>query len=238
VIGGNGTTLAVMNSFRPSQPGEIVTAHLIPLAMTPMGIAVGTARQAIGLPLRGLYDWIDRTFPPQDEQAFVAPIRDAELLARVGWDSPLPDSIGADSIVNLEDIPEDIAEGLMRDPVALTQCAACRRLSVAGDFLWKGKELCAWDFHAQVFGKRGPWRDEPYEPRYFETLAECSYVAPPLLNELGVEIILTVNGVADSVAQRVVNAALTGDPGHAHMAVRAAGGLTVLREAPAAKIEG
>jgi hypothetical protein len=201
--------------------------------MTPTGIVVGTGRQAVGVPLRGLYDWIDRTFPPEDAQAFVVPIRDAELLARVGWDAPLPDSINAEAIVNLDDLPEDIAEGLMQAPVGLTQCAACRRLCVAGDFVWKAKELCAWDYHAQVFGKRGPWRDGAYETRHFETLPTCAYVAPPLLAELGVEIVVTVNDLADSVAETVVNAALIGDPGRAHMAVRAAGSLTVLREAPA-----
>lgn len=221
----------MVNSFRPSEPGEIITAHLIPLAVTPSGIVVGTTRQAVGVPLRGLYAWIDRTFPPEDEHAFVAPMRDAELLARVGWDAPLPDSIDAAAIINLDDLPEDIADGLMQASVALTQCAACRRLCVAGDFVWKTKELCAWDFHAQVFGKRGPWRDGPYEARHFETLPACGYVAPPLLAELGVEIVATVNGLADAVAETVVNAALSGDPGRAHMAVRTSSDLTVLREA-------
>ena len=40
----------------------------------------------------GLFDWIDRTFPPEDERAFVAPLRDIELLARIGWQAPLPEA--------------------------------------------------------------------------------------------------------------------------------------------------
>ncbi len=76
------------------------------------------------------------------------------------------------------------------------QCAACRRLCVRDDFVWKEKQLCAWDYHAQVFGKRGPWHNGPYEERHFETLPACAYVAVGLLGELGVELVLRSRRVA------------------------------------------
>jgi hypothetical protein len=204
--------------------------HLIPLATTPLGTAIGTARQEVGVPLKGLIEWIDRTFSPEDEHAFVASMHDLDLLARLGWDAPLPESIDAPAVINLEDLPDDVAEGLRQQPAQLVQCASCRRLCVADEFLFKAKQLCAWDYHAQVFGKRGLWHDGPYESRHFATLPSCAYVVTPLLMELGVETVLTVNGLPDNVAEGIVNAAVSGDPGRAHMAVRTTDGLTLLRE--------
>jgi len=236
VLGGNATTLAVVNGFPPVASGqgsdaESITARLIPLAWTPLGIAVGDTRQEVGIPLSGLFDWMDRTFPPEDEHAFVAPVRDVELLARIGWNAGLPERIDESNVVNVEDLPEELVEALGEPPATLVQCAACRRLCVLDDFVWKEKQLCAWDYHAQVFGKRGPWHDGAYEERHFATLPSCAYVAPPLLAERGAEAVLTVNAVAESVAAAIVNALLEGDPGRPHMAVRTQGGLTVLREA-------
>ena len=231
VLGGNGATLAVANSFVATQPGGTITVRLIPLAWTPLGVAVGDTRQDVGVPLTGLVDWIDRTFAPEDEQAFVAPTRDLELLARIGWNAPLPEQLGDANVINFDDLPEEVAEGLAQPSVTLVQCAACRRLCVRDEFVWKEKQLCAWDYHAQVFGKRGPWQTGIYEERHFETLPACSYVAAPLLLELGVEAIFTLAGVAEEIARALVNALLEGDPGRSHMAVRADGGFTVLREA-------
>jgi hypothetical protein len=231
VLGGNGTTLAAANSLVASEPGRIVTVRLIPLAWTPLGIAVGDTRQDVGVPLAGLLDWIDRTFSAEDDQAFIVPTHDLDLLARVGWNAPLPDSIRSENVINLDDLPEEVADGLAQPAVSLVQCATCRRLCVRDDFVWKEKQLCAWDYHSQVFGKRGPWQTGVYEDRHFATLPECAYVAPPLLVELGVEAILTVGGVAEETGRAMVNALLEGEPGRSHMAIRADGGLTVLREA-------
>lgn len=217
--------------MRPSA-GGIVAARLVPLARTPLGIVVGDKRQEVGIPLSGLFDWIDRTFPPDDEKAFVASLRDLELLARVGWEAPFPDRIDEHSVVNVEDLPDDVADALADPAVDLVQCAACRRLCVRDDFVWKEKQLCAWDFHAQVFGKRGPWREGGYEDRHFETLPECAYVAPLLLAELGVEPVLTGGSVAEETARTVVNVILTADAKRPHMAVRTPYGVWVLREAP------
>ncbi len=235
MLGGNATTLAVLNRFPSASwgasPNAAVTARLIPLAWTPLGIALGDASQEVGIPLSELLDWMDRTFPLEDEHAFVALVRDVELLARVGWSAALPERIDESNVINVEDLPDEIVDALAQPPVALVQCAACRRLCVRDDFVWKEKQLCAWDYHAQVFGRRGPWHDGPYEERHFATLPACAYVAAPLLAEGGAESVLTVSGVAESAAARIVNALLEGDAGRPHMAVRTQGGLTVLREA-------
>jgi hypothetical protein len=183
------------------------------------------------VPRKGLFDWIDRTFPPEDERAFVASVRDLELLARVEWDAPFPARVDESSVVNAEDLPDDVAEGLASPPAALAQCSACRRLCVLGDFVWREKQLCAWDYHAQVFGKRGPWREGPYEERHFETLPSCAYVVAALLDELGVEVAVAGALVDRATERAVVNAVLGADPSRPHLAVRTERGAWVLREA-------
>ena len=230
-LGGNANTLAFVNSFRDT--GGSITARLLPIAWTPIGVAVSDAWQNVGVALASLPDWVDKTFPPEDERSFVAPLRDIELLARVQWHSELPQRFDENAILNVEDVPDDVLDGLSREPEAIVQCGTCRRLCVKGDFVWKEKQLCAWDYHAQVFGKRGPWRNGPYEERLFETLPTCGYIAPVLLIEAGVDVVLSTAGIEDAVAQRAINLVLEADPSTAHMAVRVEGGYSVLREAPA-----
>lgn len=205
----------------------------MPLAWTPVGIALGDTRRGVGLSLAGLFDWIDRTFPSDDEHAFVASLRELELLARIEWQAALPDTLDERTVLNFDDLPDDLAAAFVESPETLVQCAACRRLCVRDDFVWKEKQLCAWDYHAQVFGKRGPWRDGVYEERHFETLPACGYVAPELLAELGVEALMTIRELSDTPPVAIVNALLESDTGRPHMAVRTGGGVTVLREAPA-----
>ena len=219
---------AFINSFRTE--GGAITARLVPLAWTPIGVVIGESWQNVGIALTSLLDWVDRTFPPEDERAFVAPMRDIELLARVQWHAELPEQLSDHAVLNIEDVPEEIADGLAHPPSAIVQCAACRRLCVRDDFVWKEKQLCAWDYHAQVFGKRGPWHDGPYEERHFETLPSCAYVAPPILLEMGVDVILATGEIADATAQAMINLLLDAQRGHAHMAVRSGGGYSVLRE--------
>jgi hypothetical protein len=203
----------------------------VPIAWTPIGVIVGDTRKNVGIARTGVVDWVDRTFAPEDERSFIAPVRDIELLARVEWHAPLPQRLDEGAVINIDDLPEDVAEGLAHPPAPIVQCAACRRLCVRDEFVWKERQLCAWDYHAQVFGKRGPWREGPYEERHFSTLAGCAYVAPELLAQLGVEIVLALDGIAEATAQSVVNALLDADAGAAHMAVRTAqGGLRILRE--------
>jgi hypothetical protein len=191
---------------------------------------IGDSIQNVGLPVSGLLDWIDRTFPPEDERSFVAPVRDIELLVRIGWNAPLPERIDDEAILNVEDLPDEIADGLAHPTGTIVQCSACRRLCVRDEFVWKDRQLCAWDYHGQQFGKRGPWRHGPYEERHFDTLLSCAYVAPPLLAELGVEIVAVLNGIEESAARRAINLLLESDPEHSYLAVRTQDGLRLLRE--------
>jgi len=228
VLGGSGSTLGFINSFRPD--GGAITARLVSLAWTPVGVVVGENWQNVGIALVNLLDWVDRTFPPEDERAFVAPMRDIELLARVQWHADLPDVLSDRAVLNIEDLPEEIADGLSQPPAAVVQCAACRRLCVRDEFVWKEKQLCAWDYHAQVFGKRGPWHHGPYEERHFETLPSCAYVAAPILGEMAVDVVLATGEIAPRSAEQMINLLLAADPDRAHMAVRSGGGFSVLRE--------
>lgn len=228
VLGGSSSSLGFVNSFRAE--GGTITARLVPVAWTPIGVVFGDTWQNVGIALPNLLDWVDRTFQPEDEHAFVAPMRDVELLARIQWHSDLPETLSDEAILNIEDVPEDIADGLAHPPVAIVQCAACRRLCVRDDFVWREKQLCAWDYHAQVFGRRGPWREGAYEEHHFETLPQCAYVAPQLLQEHGVEVVLATNAVEEATSRAVINLVLAADPSHPYMAVRSEGGFTVLRE--------
>lgn len=231
MLGGNGSTLAVVNSFR-AESGAI-TARLVPVAWTPVGVVIGDTWQNVGIALTGLFDWVDRTFPPEDERAFIAPLRDVELLARIGWQAPLPETVEENSVLNIEDVPEEIADGLAHPAASVVQCSVCRRLCVRDEFVWKEKQLCAWDYHGQVLGKRGPWRNGAYEERHFETLPICAYVAPPLLAQTGVDVVLVINTTEEATARAMINVLLGADPQRPYLAVRTEGGFTVLRESAA-----
>ncbi|HEY1656545.1 MAG TPA: hypothetical protein VGF86_15690 [Candidatus Tumulicola sp.] len=220
--------LAVVNSFAPH--GGAITARLIPLAWTPFGVVVGDAWQNVGIALAGLFDWVDRTFPPEDEHSFVAPLRDVELLARIGWQAPLPTALDEGSVLNIEDVPDEVVDALGHPPATLLQCGACRRLCVRDEFVWKERQLCAWDYHAAVFGRRGPWRSGPYDQRHFETLPAAAYVAAPLLLELEAEIVLILNAVDEAAARDAIDVLLSADAQRPHLAVRTEGGFTLLRE--------
>src|SRR5208282_2815116 len=113
-----------------------------------------------------LAGWADSTFPPEDERAFVTSLRDLELLLRTAWHAETPQILSEDDLVNPEDVPGDVLDGIERPAQPLTQCAVCRRMCVRDAFVWNDRQLCAWDYHATVFGKRGPWHDGPYEERF------------------------------------------------------------------------
>jgi hypothetical protein len=193
-------------------------------------VVVDESWQNVGIALTNLLDWVDRTFPPEDERAFVAPMRDIELLARVQWHAQLPETLTDEAVLNIEDVPEEIADGLAHTPAPVVQCAVCRRLCVRDDFVWKERQLCAWDYHAAVFGKRGPWRAGPYEPHHFETLPACAYVAAPILAEMGVDVVLATGEIGANTAGEMINLLLAAEPGRAHMAVRSGNSFSVLRE--------
>jgi hypothetical protein len=207
-----------------------VTAHLVPMAQTPLGNVLDTSRQNLTLSLSGLLDWLDANFPPHDERAFVAPVRDIELLARINWNVTPPARLNDMNVLNVEDLPEDIVDAIAHPPEPLLQCSACRRLCVRDHFVWKDRQLCAWDYHRQVFGKRGPWRSQPIEERHFETIPAPAYVAPMLLEEEGADVILACAQIEDQLAQQMVNAIVAADTSRAYIAVRTPDGYTLVRE--------
>jgi hypothetical protein len=229
VLGGNSSTLAFVSSFRSENAA--ISAQLVSIAWTPLGVVLGESRQTVTIALKDVVDWVDRTFAPEDERSFIAPVRDIELLARVEWHAPTPERLDESVVLNIEDLPEEVAEALAQPAAPILQCAACRRLCVRDEFVWKERQLCAWDYHSQVFGKRGPWREGQYEQRHFETLPRCAYVAPALLAQLAVEIVLALDGIEEAAAREVVNRLLAADSRHSHLAVRLIdGGVRLLRE--------
>jgi hypothetical protein len=207
-----------------------VTAWLVPLAWTPVGVVLGENWQRVGVAADNLAGWTDQTFDPADERSFVASLRELELLARVGWSAPVPELLTDAVVVNADDVPEDILDAFGHPPESLVPCAICRRTCVRDHFVWNERRLCAWDYHASVFGRRGPWRDAPYEERLFETLPDAAYVAGPLLDEVHVDAILAIDGIDEPLARRLINETIAADPSHSHLAVRTSGGYTLLRE--------
>lgn len=228
ILGGNASTLAFVTTLRADAPS--VTAQLVPIAQTPIGTVAGNAWQNVTIATAGLLDWLDKTFSPEDERAFVAPLRDIELLARINWQSEPPTRLDDAAVLNIEDIPDEITDALTHSAETLVQCGACRRLCVRDHFVWREKQLCAWDYHRQVFGKRGPWHSGAYEARHFETLPLAAYVAPPLLEEAGVDVVLAIADVDDAVAHDVLNVVLGHDANRPYLAVRTPDGYTLLRE--------
>ena len=228
VLGGNASTLAFTSSLVPES--RQVTAWLVPLAWTPIGVVLGENWQRVGIAADNVAAWTDQTFDPSDERSFVSSLRDLELLARVGWTASVPDALGEDVVVNADDVPEDILDALAHPAESLVPCAICRRTCVRDHFVWNERRLCAWDYHATVFGKRGPWRDAPYEERLWETIPDAAYVAGALLDEAGVDAVLAIDGLDDALAHRLLNDAIAADAEHAHLAVRTSNGYTLLRE--------
>jgi len=228
VLGGNASTLAFASSLVPEN--RQVTAWLVPLAWTPIGVVLGENWQRVGIAADNLAGWTDQTFDPADERSFVSSLRELELLARIGWSTPVPEVLAEDTIVNPEDLPEDILDALAHAPESLVQCAICRRTCVRDHFVWNERRLCAWDYHQTVFGKRGPWREAPYEERFWETIPEAAYVAGPLLAEVSVDAVLAIDGLDDELAHRLINETIGADAAHPHLAVRTSGGYTLLRE--------
>jgi hypothetical protein len=228
VLGGNANTLAFTSSLVPEN--RQITAWLVPLAWTPIGVVLGENWQRVNIAADNLAAWGDTTFAADDERAFVSSVRDLEMLARVGWSAPVPTELTEGTLVNPDDLPEDLLDAFAHPAETLIQCAICRRSCVRDDFVWNERRLCAWDYHATVFGKRGPWHAEPYEERHFETLPTCKYVAHPLLEDVGVDAIVAMDGIEAPLAHRIINEVIAADRTRAHLAVQTAGGFTVLRE--------
>jgi hypothetical protein len=228
ILGGNATTLAFTNEL--DAQARQISASLVPLAWTPAGVVVGDLWQRVSVAADNIGGWLDQTFTPDDEHSFIAPLRDIELLLRTGWTAQAPERLSDEVVVNPEDLPEDVLDGLSLPPTPLVQCAVCRRTCVRDQFVWNERQLCAWDYHATVFGRRGPWRSEPYEERHFETLPRAAYVAAPLLHDDGVDTVLAVQHLDENAMRALVNMAITHGGGQPCLAVRTDEGLVVLRE--------
>jgi len=225
VLGGNANTLAFISSLVPEN--RQISAWLVPLAWTPIGVVLGENWQRVNVAADNLAAWGDTTFAPDDERAFVSSARDLEMLARIGWSAPVPTELNEGTLVNPDDLPEDLLEAFAHPAETLAQCAICRRTCVRDDFVWNERRLCAWDFHATVFGKRGPWHAEPYEERHFATLPSCKYVAHPLLEDIGVDAVMALDGIDGELAHRIINEVIAADPTRAHLAVQTVGGFTL-----------
>lgn len=228
VLGGNASTLAFTSSFRTET--RQLTIWLVPLAWTPAGVVQGEAWQKVNIASDNIGGWTDETFPPDDEHAFVTSIRDIELLSRVAWSAEPPTQLDESIILNVEDVPEDVLDALSMPPEPLVSCQVCRRTCVRDHFVWNDRQLCAWDYHALVFGRRGPWRDEPYEDRLWETIPSPKYVAPQLLEEQNVDLVLSLGGVDETLGKRVADELMRADAGQPYLAVRVEAGLMLLRE--------
>ena len=63
----------------------------------------------------------------------------------------------------------------------------------------------------KVFGKARTVASGACEERHFETVPSCAYIAVPLLDKLGVEETLSLNGVEHTAAITLVNALLAQD---------------------------
>jgi hypothetical protein len=228
IIGGNTGTLAFVSSLRADN--KQITAWLVPLAWTPIGVTLGENWQRVNVAADNLPGWVDQTFPAEDERAFVGSLRDLEMLVRSGWNAEPPERLNDEMLLNPEDVPEDVLDGIAQPPEPLVQCAICRRTCVRDHFAWNERQLCAWDYHSTVFGRRGPWRNAPYEDRLFETLPRAAYVAGPLLAEVQVDPILIVSQLPEPLMRTLMNETIAADASSAHLAVRTDDGMTLLRE--------
>ena len=101
VLGGNASTLVFVSSLRPEK-GQ-VTAWLVPLAWTPAGVSIGEGWQRVSIAADNIGGWVDQTFPAEDERSFVTPLRDLEMLLRVGWHAEVPESLSESLLVNPEE---------------------------------------------------------------------------------------------------------------------------------------
>ncbi len=228
VLGGNASTLAFTSSFLPEK--RQLTIWLVPLAWTPIGVVQGEAWQKVGIASDNIAGWTDETFSPDDEHAFVTSLRDVELLTRIGWSAEPPAKLDASLIVNPDEMPEDVLDALMVPAEILVSCQVCRRTCVRDHFVWNDRQLCAWDYHALVFGRRGPWRDEPYEERLWETIPNPKYVVPHLLDEQNVDLVLSLGGVEETLGRRIIDELMRAAGGRPYIAAHVDSGLMLMRE--------
>ncbi len=231
VLGGNANTLAFVSSFVPEN--RQITAWLVPLAWTPIGVVLGENWQRVNVAADNVAGWSDSTFAADDERAFVSSMRDLEMLVRIGWNVPAPTELSEGMLVNPDDLPEDIVDAFAHPAETLVQCAICRRTCVRDHFVWNDRsQLCAMGLprnRVRASAARGASEPATNE-RHFATLPACKYVAHPLLDDVGVDAVVAIDGIETVLAQRILNDVIAADPGSAYLAARTGTGYTLLRE--------
>ena len=113
------STLALVNSR------SLRSVNVFRFAWTPMGVVLGRgpakSRRPAGRALR-----LDRShFSGRRRSSVRRPLRDLELLLRVGWNSPFPEALDERSVLNVEETPEELARGARRDRLPRS-CSARR----------------------------------------------------------------------------------------------------------------
>ena len=112
MLGGNASTLALVNSFRTESRRQAITARLVPLAWTPIGVVVGDTWQNVGIAL----DEPLRLGRPDLSARGRARVRRADARHRAARAHPVgmrrcPKRIDEGAVLNIEDVPEEVADG-------------------------------------------------------------------------------------------------------------------------------
>ncbi|TAM56511.1 hypothetical protein EPN52_13800 [bacterium] len=206
VVGGGEHMLAFVTQSS-GEKGQLPVT-MVPLAWTPLGVAIGDGWQRVLVDEDNVAGWLDQTFVPEDERAFVAALGELELLRRIGWKDEVPAQLSEEQVLNLADLPEDVVDALDSPLLPITRCAACRRSCVKDEFVWQERQLCAWDWHRSVFGRRGPWRMPSYNRAQFSDAPSAGYVVPALAEEAGAEVLMLLGRVDPELAYDVVSTLL------------------------------
>ncbi|HVA36432.1 MAG TPA: hypothetical protein VNJ51_02335 [Candidatus Dormibacteraeota bacterium] len=228
VLGGGEHMLAFVTQAS-GEKGQLPVV-MAPLAWTPVGVAIGDAWQRVLIDEDNVAGWVDQTFVPEDERAFIAPLGELELLRRVGWRDAVPERLTEEEILNLADLPEDVVDALASPMLPIARCTACRRSCVKDDFVWQERQLCAWDWHRTVFGRRGPWRSEPYNRMQFSSASAAAYVVPALAEEAGAETLMLLGRVDPDLAYDVVSTVIERVGEGSYLTVSTDTGWVLLRE--------
>lgn len=228
VLGGGEHMLAFV-AQASGEKGQLPVVT-VPLAWTPVGVAIGEGWQRVLIDENNVGGWVDQTFVPEDERAFIAPLGELELLRRIGWKDGAPERLSAELVLNPQDLPEDVVDALDAPMLPITRCAACRRSCVKDEFLWQERQLCAWDWHRTVFGRRGPWRTESLNRMQFSSVPGAGYVVPALAEEAGAETLMLLGRVDAELAYDVVSTLMERMGDGSYITVSTDSGWVVLRE--------
>ncbi len=228
VLGGNASTLAFTSSLVPEN--RQVTAWLVPLAWTPIGVVLGENWQRVGIAADNVASWTDSTFDPSDERSFVSSLRDLELLARVGWTASVPETLTEDVVVNADDVPEDILDAFStrrnRSCRARSAVARARASSSCGT-----SAACARGITTRPSSESAGRGAKRRTKNGCGRRSRTPHTWPArLLDDVGVDAVLAIDGLDDALAHRLINEAIAADTAHAHLAVRTSSGYTLLRE--------